>query len=171
MLGAELNSSGNKGRGLYYDDMRYAPTWREYRYDELPFLNNIAGYLEDRITLPLGGNSSSLELTAGVRSDITYIKNSEYGTANSFSPRFNAQYTLWKNADKWVSDLNVYGGVGKSVKLPSFEVLYPSPSYSDKLAFAPGTMSDGTTFYAYSTIPSKAIYNPDLKCNITDKQR
>ena len=167
MLGAELNSSGNKGRGLYYDDMRYAPTWREYRYDELPFLNNIAGYLEDRIILPLGENSSSLKLTAGVRSDITYIKNSEYGTVNSFSPRFNAQYTLWKNADKWVSNLNVYGGVGKSVKLPSFEVLYPSPSYSDKLAFAPGTMSDGTTFYAYSTIPSKAIYNPDLKWQYT----
>ncbi|MCI1682980.1 MAG: TonB-dependent receptor [Bacteroides sp.] len=166
MVGAELNSSGNKGRGVYYDDMRYAPTWREYRYDELPFLNNIAGYLEDKVILPLG-KLSSLQLTAGLRSDITYIKNSEYGTVSSFSPRVNAKYMLWEKKDKWVSGLNVYAGVGKSVKLPSFEILYPSPSYTDKLAFAPGTMSDGTTFYAYYTIPSKAIYNSDLKWQYT----
>lgn len=162
MIGAEWNSSGNKGRGMYYDDMRYAPTWREYRYDELPFMNNIAVYLEESMTLPLG-NISSLQLTAGLRSDITSIKNSEYGTASSFSPRFNAKFIAWKDADKWVGDLSVYGGVGKSVKLPSFEVLYPSPSYNDRLAFAPGTMSDGTTFYAYYTMPAKAIYNPNLK--------
>ncbi|ADV43136.1 TonB-dependent receptor domain-containing protein [Bacteroides helcogenes] len=166
MLGTEINSTGNKGRGLYYNDMRYAPTWRQYRYDELPFLNNIATYIEDNITLPVG-RLSSLHMTVGLRSDITYIKNSEYQTANSLSPRFNIKYTVWKKADKWVSDLSVYGGIGKSVKLPSFEVLYPSPSYSDKLAFAPGTMSDGTTFYAYYSIPSKAIYNPDLKWQYT----
>lgn len=166
MIGGELNSSGNKGRGLYYDDMRYAPTWREYRYDELPFMNNAAFYMEDKIKFPFS-NISSLNLTVGLRSDITYIKDSEYGTASSLSPRFNAKYILWEKADRWVSDLSIYGGIGKSVKLPSFEVLYPSPSYSDQLAFAPGTTSDGTTFYAYNTIPSKAIYNPDLKRQYT----
>lgn len=81
MLGAELNSSGNKGRGLYYDDMRYAPTWREYRYDELPFLNNIAGYLEGRIILPLGENSSSLELDS--RSTFGYHLYQELRIRNS----------------------------------------------------------------------------------------
>lgn len=166
MIGTELNSSGNKGRGLYYDNMRYAPTWREYRYDELPFLNNAAAYVEDKLELPVG-SLSSLQLTAGLRSDITYINNSEYGTAASLSPRFSAKYIFWENADKWINGLSLYGGIGKSVKLPSFEVLYPSPSYSDRLAFAPGTMSDGTTFYAYYTIPSKALYNPDLKWQYT----
>ena len=36
MAGAEWTGSKNHGRGTYYEDMRYAPTWREYRYDELP---------------------------------------------------------------------------------------------------------------------------------------
>ena len=47
MLGGEYNGSGNNGKGLYYDDMRYAPTWRPYRYDELPFMHNYAVYMED----------------------------------------------------------------------------------------------------------------------------
>lgn len=162
MVGAEFNSSGNKGKGLYYDDMRYAPTWREYRYDELPFLNNGALYVEDKVTIPVS-SLSTVQFVAGLRSDITSVKNSEYGTVSSYSPRFSAKYIFWEKADKWVSSLNLYGGWGKAVKLPSFGVLYPSPSYVDQLSFAPGTMSDGTTFYAYYTRPVQTAYNPDLK--------
>ncbi|MDR1456013.1 MAG: TonB-dependent receptor, partial [Tannerella sp.] len=183
LLGGELNRNDNRGRGLYYDDMQYAPTWHEYRYDEKSPVNNIALYAEDKLMLlfndkpngnalstPAGkadgqtGNyPSKLEITAGVRSDITVIKDSEYGTVRSFSPRVNAKYTFWEKADRAVRDLNVYAGWGKAVKLPSLEVLYPQPSYSNNLAFAPGTMADGSTFYAYYTIPSKAIYNHNLK--------
>jgi TonB dependent receptor. len=86
------------------------------------------------------------------------------GPRTAYTPRFNSKYTLWSNQEDYrLNSISVYGGWGKSVKLPSFEVLYPSPSYADKLAFAPGTMNDGTTFYAYYSIPSKAVYNPDLK--------
>ncbi len=162
LIGSEFNGSGNNGRGTYYDDMRYAPTWREYQYKDIPYMNNLALYAEDRISVPVN-DISTLELTGGLRSDITFIKDSEYGTVGNVSPRFNAKYTFWKNSDRLFRDLGIYAGWGKSVKLPSFEVLYPSPSYSDKLAFAPGTLADGTTFYAYYTIPSKAIYNPNLK--------
>lgn len=111
-----------------------------------------------------------MRVTGGLRADMTFIKQSEYGTASSFSPRFNARYTLWNDMENpWVKNLSIYGGWGKSVKLPSFEVLYPSTSYSDRLAFAPGTTSDGTTFYAYYSIPSKAMYNPDLKWQYTNQ--
>lgn len=162
MIGGDFTRNGNKGRGLYYDDMRYASTWREYRYDELPFMNNLSGYVEEKVTLPVS-SMSTFQLTAGLRSDMTFIKGSEYGSAASFSPRFNARYIFWEKTDRLFSSLSMYGGWGKSVKLPSFEVLYPSPLYADKLAFAPGTTSDGNAFYAYYTMPSKAIYNPDLK--------
>lgn len=162
MLGAEWTCNGNNGRGTYYDDMRYAPTWREYRYDELPFMHNYAFYLEDRLRFPVG-KESFMQVTAGIRSDVTSIGKSEYGTAAAFSPRMNARYTLWENKEQLVSTLSVYGGVGKSVKLPSFEVLYPSPTYSDKLAFASASTDDNTSYYAYYTIPSKAIYNPQLE--------
>lgn len=166
MLGAEMSCNGNNGRGTYYNDMRYAPTWREYRYDELPFMFNYAYYIEDRLRFPVT-SESFMQITAGVRSDITSINKSEYGTVASFSPRVNARYTFWEHKQQWVSDLSLYGGVGKSVKLPSFEVLYPSPTYSDKLAFASTSTADNTAYYAYYTMPSKAIYNPDLKYQYT----
>lgn len=166
MLGAEWTCNGNNGRGTYYDDMRYAPTWREYRYDELPFMHNYAFFLENRLRLSVG-KESFMQVTAGVRSDVTSIDQSEYGTAAAFSPRVNVRYTFWENKELWISDLSIYGGVGKSVKLPSFEVLYPSPSYSDKLAFASASSDDNTSYYAYYTIPSKAVYNPHLEWQYT----
>ena len=52
MLGAEYTGSRNNGQGSYYDDLRYAPTWREYRYDDLPALNNIALYAEEKVSIP-----------------------------------------------------------------------------------------------------------------------
>ena len=52
---------------------------------------------------------------------------------------------------------------GKAVKLPSFEMLYPWETYVDRLAFAPGAMADGTTYYAYHTHPVLPVYNPELQ--------
>lgn len=164
MVGAEYNGSGNNGRGLYYDNYAYAPTgWRPYRYNELPFMHNYAVYLEDKLTVPVK-EESYFSLTAGLRSDITSISESEYGTAYSFSPRFNAKYVFWeRNRDKLFSDLSIYAGYGKSVKLPSFDVLYPSDTYADYRIFASPSKKDNTSFTAYYTYPVKATYNPDLK--------
>jgi outer membrane cobalamin receptor len=153
MLGTDFTASGNKGKNLYYDDLRNTPDWREYRYDQVPFMNTVSAYLEEKLDIALG--KSMLKLMAGLRSDITLIKNSAYGTVGSLSPRFNAKYITGK--------FSVHAGWGKAVKLPSFSVLYPSPAYSDKLAFAPGAMSDGTIFYAYYLRPYVPKYNPDLK--------
>lgn len=163
MVGVEWNGSGNLGRGNYYDDMRYAPTWREYRYDRLPFMNNVALFAENKLSVPTGEHSS-LHLTLGLRNDMTLISQSEYGTVSNLSPRINAKYSFFEGTKSdVVSNVSIYGGWGKSVKQPSFSILYPSPSYSDKLAFAPGTTADGTTFYAYYTQPTTSRYNPDLK--------
>lgn len=167
MAGAELTGSKNNGRGTYYADMRYAPTWREYRYDELPTMNNLALYAEDKVSIPTG-KLSTLEVTAGLRGDITMISGSDYGSVNSLSPRFNGRYIFWQNRRKQlVTDLIVHAGWGKSVKQPSFQVLYPSPAYSDLLAFSSPSTSSNTSFYAYHTYPSKAVYNPDLKWQYT----
>lgn len=167
MAGAELTGSKNNGRGTYYEDMRYAPTWREYRYDELPAMNNVALYAEEKVSIPTS-KLSTLELTAGLRDDITMISGSDYGTVSSLSPRFNGRYIFWQNRKKQlVSDFIVHAGWGKSVKLPSFQVLYPSPAYSDLLAFSSPSTSDNTSLYAYHTYPSKAVYNPDLKWQST----
>lgn len=166
LLGAEFGGSGNLGRGLYYDDRRTAPTWRPYPLNELPFMNNAALFAEEKFSMPVG-EQSMLHLTAGLRSDMTLIARSAYGTVVNFSPRVNLKYLFWEGAQRTVSDLAIYGGWGKSVKQPSFSVLYPAPSYSDKLAFAPGTTADGVTYYAYYTQPTTPRYNPDLEWQYT----
>ena len=169
MLGAEYTGSRNNGQGSYYDDLRYAPTWRKYRYDDLPALNNIALYAEEKISIPTS-KLSTLEITAGLRDDITIINGSEYGTVSSLSPRFNGRYTFWKNRRKRVvSELVLHAGWGKSVKLPSFQVLYPSPSYYDIEVFRSPSTANNTTVSAWYTRPSKALYNPDLKWQYTNQ--
>ena len=163
LIGTEYTNSQNKGRGLYYTDMRYAPTWREYRYDKLPSLDNMTLYGENKMIIPVK-QYSSLTLSAGIREDITSIHKSDYGTVSSISPRFNSRYVFWQNQHKkWITGLSIYAGWGKSVKLPSFQVLYPSPSYSDQLAFSSTSDTKNKSYYAYYTYPEKKLYNPDLK--------
>lgn len=169
MLGAEYTGSRNNGRGTYYDDLRYAPTWREFRHDDLPTLNNLALYTEEKVTINTG-KLSRMELTAGLRDDITMISGSDYGTVNSLSPRFNGRYIFWQNRRRHIiTDLIVHAGWGKSVKLPSFQVLYPSPSYYDIEVFRSPSTANNTTVSAWYCRPSKAVYNPDLKWQYTNQ--
>ena len=167
LAGVEYAGSKNRGRGTYYDDIRYTPTWREYRYDQLPAMNNLALYAEEKLSIPTT-RLSTFELTAGMRDDITVIGGSDYGTVSSLSPRVNSRYVFWRRLRKrWVNELVLHAGWGKSVKLPSFQVLYPSPSYADRLAFASTSTADNTSYYAYHTLPSQAMYNPDLQWQYT----
>lgn len=164
LAGAEWTGTGNQGRGLYYDDLRYAPTWREYRYDRLPWMHNIALYGEDRLLISFNEHGGELSLTAGVRADLTHISQSDYGTVSSLSPRVNLKYTLWRNRYDWaLHRFSAYAGWGKSVKLPSFEILYPAPNYADRLAFVPGSTADNRVFYAYSVVPFTSQTNSNLK--------
>lgn len=153
-LGTELNSTRNNGHGTYYDDMRLAPTWRPYDYSLLPTMHCLAMFIEERLTM------GRLMLVGGLRDDITMISGSDYGTAASLSPRFNARYNILKG--KNVS-LTLHAGYGKSVKLPSFQVLYPADTYTDRLVFTPGSTADGKAYYAYYTNVQRAIYNSNLK--------
>ena len=165
-VGLQYQASRNNGRGTYYDDIALAPTWREYRYDQLPTMHNVAVYAEDKVMLPLTGlhNSSALELTAGLRHDQTIVGGSDYGTVGSLSPRFNTRLVLWRAQRKrLVGSLELHAGWGKSVKLPSFQVLYPQPAYSDLLSFASTSTAANVSYYAYHTYPSRARYNPSLQ--------
>jgi Outer membrane cobalamin receptor protein len=88
LVGLDYTSSGNGGQGVFYDDMRYTPTWRRYRYYELPFLNNCAAYVENGVTIPTNNKGGQLKVTAGLRSEMTLIKESVYGTTNSVYSTF-----------------------------------------------------------------------------------
>ena len=161
LAGADMKGEGNLGKGTYYEDMSVAPTWREYRYDELPFMHNLAAYTEEEIALPF--RHSQLLLKGGLRSDMTFIPGTVYGTVSSLSPRFSAKYSFGEKEHGFFQGATLRAGWGKAVKLPSFEMLYPWETYVDRLAFAPGAMADGTTYYAYHTHPVLPVYNPELQ--------
>ena len=88
------------------------------------------------------------------------IGGSAYGNVSSLSPRVNVRYDLLKGKK---ASLTLHAGYGKSVKLPSFQVLYPADNYTDRLVFTPGSTADNKAYYAYYTHVQRALYNPDLK--------
>lgn len=161
LLGLEYNTSRNNGRGLYYEDMQYAPSWRPYRYRDLPTMKNLALFIEDKVAF------GRVQLTAGLRDDITLITGSDYGTVSSISPRVNAKYDILAGGidhnGKAKPTLSLHAGYGKSVKLPSFQILYPREAYFDELVFSSPSTADNKAFYAYHTYASKAIRNQELR--------
>ena len=78
---------------------------------------------------------------------------------NSLSPRGSLQYGVHGKK----KELSIHAGIGKSVKLPSMQVLFPTISYVDWQTFASGTTASGEACYAYYTQPSSALYNASLK--------
>lgn len=162
LLGIDYSNSGNLGRGTYYDDMRYAPTWRPFVLNEVPHTNNIAFYLEDKITKDINSHSQ-LMLVAGLRSDNTYIHQSEYGWTGNVSPRFNAKYEKHNSRTSFIQSFNIYAGWGKSLKLPSLGVLNPAPSYTARNVFSSTSTSENIAYYGYYNQASTTLYNPNLK--------
>lgn len=161
--GADWSGDHNYGRGEYSEDLAGAPTFREYRYDRVPFMHNLAAFLEDNLTLPIG--TTRLNLIAGVRTDRSFIRGSVYGAVGGLSPRFNAKYTLVSpkgRSRRLLRELSLRAGWGVAAKQPSFSILYPRPSYYDLLTFAPTSGTDAASFYAYYTLPRTVEYNPAL---------
>ena len=152
-LGADWNWDHNLGSGLHSEDLATAPTYREYRYRDNPSMHNLGLFLEDRFTLPLG--KGTLNLVAGIRSDHTFIKGSAYGLTSSFSPRFNARYSL--------PGISFRASWGVAVKLPSFSVLYPAPTYQDVEVFTSTASADNTVYRGYYVLPRALDYNDQLR--------
>lgn len=163
-LGADWNADANLGKGEHSEDLSNAPTYRTYDYSEIPFMNNLALFAEENVSIPIG-KESHLNLIAGLRAENTFIKGSEYGTTTSLSPRFNAKYSVFSakgRRGKFVQSLAFRASWGVAVKQPSFSILYPQPNYRDIQIFNPPTADDGNAYYAYYIMPATIEYNPDL---------
>ncbi len=163
-LGVDWTTDRNFGIGANSPEMETAPTFREYRYSDVPTMHNVGVYLEDNIMIPVG--TGHINLIAGLRNDNTMIRGSAYGVTSSLSPRFNAKYTVFKRTardGKAFRELSFRASWGESVKLPSFAVLFPMPTYRDVRVFASSTNSANESFEAYYTQPRTVEYNPNLK--------
>lgn len=131
LLGFEYNRDGNKGRGSYYTDAT-PPFFRERNYTEIPFMDNISLFAEEKIKIPI--KKSTLELVGGAR--ITKMKLEGYNYNPTVEPRFNARYELFKPKSRGgLRKLNFRGGWGIMEKLPSIGYLYPAPIYMDYTLF------------------------------------
>jgi len=163
-IGGDLSGDKNFGVGTYSQDISTAPTFREYRYCDIPWMVNAAAYIENTLTAPIG--SGKLMLVTGLRNDNTIINGSEYGTTSSLSPRASAKYTVFESKNrrgKLLRSLAFKAAWGKSVKLPSFGILYPAPTYYDVEVFRSTASADNVVSSAYYTIPHTLVYNPNLK--------
>ena len=163
-VGVDWSGDGNFGVGRYTENMSTAPDFWEYRYCDVPFMNNVAAYIEENITIPIG--KTRLNLIAGLRNDNTIIIGSAYGTTSSLSPRFNLKYTILSPKDRWnktVKELSFRASWGVATKLPSYSILYPEPSYQTINTFASTSTASGSAFYAYYILPQTIEYNAGLR--------
>lgn len=162
--GVDWSTDYNFGRGTYSPEMATAPTFREYAYHDIPTMHNVAAYAEDNLMIPVGGGR--INLIAGIRSDNTYIKGSSYGLTSSLSPRFNGKYTILegkKGQNRTLCELSLRASWGIAVKLPSFSILFPIPTYRDDEVFTSTTNSLNQSFMAYHIEPRTVAYNPELR--------
>ena len=151
--GVQWKANGNVGKGEYYQEPSLAANgYRPRPYTDYPFMHNLSAYAEEHITIPAAG--TKLELTAGLRLENVYIRNSLYKHKTTLSPRFNLKWEL--------SDIfSVRGGWGITEKLPSYYILYPKQEYRDIQTF--GFPHGDQTSYIYYTQPYTVTYNPELR--------
>lgn len=151
--GVQWKANGNVGEGEYYKDPSVAANgYRPRPYSQYPFMHNVAAYIEEDYTFPIG--KTSLQISAGLRLENLFVKDTEYKNVSSLSPRFNAK---WKISD----NLSIRGGWGVSEKLPSFYILYPVWKYRDIQTF--GFSHGDSSSYVYYTQPYKMLFNENLK--------
>jgi len=164
-VGLDWTADKNFGVGQYSENEATAPTYRTYRYCDLPYMNNVAVYLEENLMVPVG-KEGRINLVAGVRNDNTIIPGSAYGTTSSVSPRFNAKYTILSeknHRNDFLKSLSVRAAWGEAVKLPSFSVLYPEPTYYDLPVFTSTASASNTVYRAYYIMPRTIEYNSALR--------
>lgn len=151
--GIQWKANGNVGDGEYYKDPTLAANgYRPRPYSQYPFMHNLAFYAEEDYTFPIG--KTSLQVSAGLRMENLFVKDTDYKNVSSLSPRFNAKWKVSNN-------FSVRGGWGVSEKLPSFYILYPVQNYRDIQTFA---FSHGdSSSYIYYTQPYKMLFNENLK--------
>lgn len=153
--GIQWKANGNVGEGEYYQDPALAANgYRPRPYSEYPYMHNLAAYLEDKLTLPIGG--TVLDVSAGLRLEKLFIRGTSYDNLRTLSPRLNAKWSLGEK-------VAVRTGWGITRKLPSFYILFPRQEYRDIQTFAYSYGQAGEAAYIYYTQPYTMAYNPGLR--------
>ena len=134
-IGAEYTFSKNYGRGQVYDLTRpLSASWtsRPRAYSDIPALQVVSSFIEERATLPIGANR--LEVQAGVRSISLVGLDARYDLNGKIylDPRANA---VWNFPAIHIGErdlrLLIAGGWGLTTKMPTVDYLFPQQAYND----------------------------------------
>jgi hypothetical protein len=169
--GWQYRHEKNHGKGFEYDLLRppyptSSTSSRPRRFDEIPALQNLSVYIEDKTSASVGKNE--LELIAGVR--FTHLP----GIGNTFTdlhrkwfpePRINGWWQFpkfqWLGKDIIVA---LKGGYGEAVKFPTLDMLYPEPDYLDYISLNYYSQNQANALLWVTTKTNERI-NPLLKPN------
>ncbi|WP_347841138.1 carboxypeptidase-like regulatory domain-containing protein [uncultured Draconibacterium sp.] len=133
LLGTEWRTTGNNGEGRTFDvdNPPAGESTRPRPFTDIPSLNQLSFFAEDKIDLTLG--STHLNLMAGVRMD-NIQPEGIFATDGSlsFDPRLNISYNIIdRNRNYFLRNLTLRMGYGKTTKSPTLTHLYPDKDYND----------------------------------------
>ncbi|WEK33657.1 MAG: TonB-dependent receptor [Candidatus Pseudobacter hemicellulosilyticus] len=160
LMGAEWKTDVNSGQGKTYDlsrppQMLSSTAARPRAYKDIPALNQLSFYVEDKMHADLLGRRMTLQ--AGIRFDNiqpTGIWSTEQKTVAA--PRFNWSYDLLKN-------FSIRAGYGITAKAPTLLYLYPQEAYYDLISYNRYTSADPNERLVMITTHKLNAENPELK--------
>ena len=148
-LGAEYRIDGNTGPGYRNCDPSLPLTMggeRYRRYDELPFLHQAVGYIEDSFRLPLSKGSDYPLLSGQIGLRATLLQPHREERMASLSPRANLSVSLNKS-------LRLRAGYGVTDKMPSQTMLYPEYCYVDVMNVSASSKGQYLGMYTTRILP------------------
>lgn len=152
--GVQYRATGNEGRGEYYLAPDLAPNgYRPRPYGDYPYMHNLSAYVEQTLSLPVGG--TRLTVTAGARLEKLHIRDAQYDRTTTLSPRLNMRW-------QFTPGFAMRAGWGITEKLPSYYILYPRQEYRDIQTFG-FSYDNNSSSYIYYTQPYTTLYNPALR--------
>ncbi|WP_433900422.1 TonB-dependent receptor [Sphingobacterium puteale] len=125
LVGADYRMDANSGNGKTFDPnfpyrTRDVNGYRSRAYKDIPAINQLGAYAEDRMTARFG--KRELAIQAGLRMDQVQPFRSDGMSA--LSPRINVSYDI-------LPALTLRGGYGIATKAPTLNMLYPENAYFD----------------------------------------
>ncbi|PIE49830.1 MAG: hypothetical protein CSA39_00495, partial [Flavobacteriales bacterium] len=139
-LGVEWRTDGNNGNGKQFN-INYPPvinsisTLRPRSYKDIPSLNTLAIFVDDRFSFPIGLTEFTGRM--GLRFNNTQPQGLFTTNGNTtLEPRVNLRYQFLNNTNNSTfNDLALRFGYGIAAKMPTLLHLYPDKAYFDSISF------------------------------------
>ena len=169
-VGLEYTLATNLGDGLTYDEdnppqAQSAERLRPRAYSDIPGLNTMSFFANDRLSLPMG--RTLLTADAGLRLSNLVLDRDKSGGNRGYlvaEPRANASLDLLHGGRIGaLDDLTLTGGYGISHKMPTLLYLYPDCAYFDHVALGRWSDDEAGRLALIQTTIVRETANADLR--------